>query len=101
MIRSSSQRPLAARIQGPASGGMIGLMLLLAAPAFPADGPARDSISVHKRSRVEKGGAFSVREAVEHWDPQATAVIVCDMWDAHPCLNAVRRAEEMAPRMNQ
>jgi type 1 glutamine amidotransferase/nicotinamidase-related amidase len=51
--------------------------------------------------RVEEGGAFVVREKVETWDPKQTAIIVCDMWDAHHCLNAVRRAEEMAPRMNQ
>jgi type 1 glutamine amidotransferase/nicotinamidase-related amidase len=37
----------------------------------------------------------------EHWDPAKTAVIVCDMWDAHHCLNAVRRGTEMAERMNQ
>src|ERR1700676_3599834 len=37
----------------------------------------------------------------ESWNPKQTAIIVCDMWDAHHCLNAVRRAEEMAPRMNE
>jgi type 1 glutamine amidotransferase/nicotinamidase-related amidase len=77
-----------------------GLALVLAAPALTADGPA-NAITVHKRSRVEQGGGFAVREAVEHWDPKQTAVIVCDMWDAHHCLNAVRRAEEMAPRMDR
>jgi type 1 glutamine amidotransferase/nicotinamidase-related amidase len=37
----------------------------------------------------------------EKWQGRQTAVIVCDMWDAHHCLNAVRRATEMAPRMNE
>lgn len=37
----------------------------------------------------------------EAWLPAQTAVIVCDMWDAHHCLNAVRREMEMAPRMNR
>ncbi len=36
----------------------------------------------------------------EQWDPTATAVIVCDMWDSHHCVNAVRRVSELAPRMN-
>src|SRR5262249_46331828 len=27
--------------------------------------------------------------------------IVCDMWDLHHCLNAVRRETEMAPRMDR
>ncbi|HCD03665.1 MAG TPA: hypothetical protein DER64_24375 [Planctomycetaceae bacterium] len=34
------------------------------------------------------------------WQPKQTAVIVCDMWDLHHCLNATRRGAEMAPRMN-
>ena len=37
----------------------------------------------------------------ESWDYKKTAVIVCDMWDAHHCLNAVRRVNEMTQRMNQ
>lgn len=30
-----------------------------------------------------------------------SAVVICDMWDAHHCLSAQRRTEEMAPRMNE
>jgi len=37
----------------------------------------------------------------EKWDPQSTAVIICDMWDSHHCVNAVRRVAELAPRMNR
>jgi nicotinamidase-related amidase len=36
----------------------------------------------------------------ETWEPAKTAFIVCDMWDLHHCKNAVKREEEMAPRMN-
>lgn len=36
----------------------------------------------------------------EDWKPSKTAVIVCDMWDRHHCLNAVRRVTELAPRIN-
>jgi nicotinamidase-related amidase len=35
------------------------------------------------------------------WSANKTAIIVCDVWDAHHCLNAVRRLEEMVPRMNE
>jgi nicotinamidase-related amidase len=35
------------------------------------------------------------------WNPQQTAVIVCDVWDRHHCLNAVRRMEEFLPRLEQ
>jgi arylsulfatase A-like enzyme/nicotinamidase-related amidase len=59
------------------------------------------TIVVHKRSRPEVSpGKFEMRTVAETWQPQETAVIVCDMWDAHHCLNAVRRSVEMAPRMN-
>ena len=27
---------------------------------------------------------------MEAWSPHATAIIVCDMWNLHPCLNATR-----------
>ena len=35
------------------------------------------------------------------WNPARTAVVVCDMWDAHHCRSAARRVGQMAPRMNQ
>ena len=36
----------------------------------------------------------------EQWDATKTAVIVCDMWDAHHCVNAVRRVAQLAPRID-
>lgn len=36
----------------------------------------------------------------ETWQPTQTAVLVCDMWDAHHCVNAVRRGAELAPRID-
>ena len=60
--------------------------------------------SVRLRSRVESEpgtGRYRVVEKAETWAPPETAIIVCDMWDSHHCLNAVRRATEMAPRMEQ
>lgn len=36
---------------------------------------------------------------MDSWDPKETAVIVCDVWDYHHSINAVRRIEEMLPRM--
>lgn len=35
------------------------------------------------------------------WAPEATAVVICDMWDQHWCKGATARVAEMAPRMNQ
>jgi nicotinamidase-related amidase/type 1 glutamine amidotransferase len=44
---------------------------------------------------------FDVALKPAEWNPRQTAIIVCDMWDSHHCLNAVKRVEEIAPRMNQ
>jgi len=75
---------------------LAGLAILISAVSLTA----ADSITVQKRSRVEQGGGFAVKEATETWQPSQTAIIVCDMWDSHHCLNAVRRCVEMGPRMN-
>jgi nicotinamidase-related amidase/type 1 glutamine amidotransferase len=59
-------------------------------------------VTIHKRLREETANrTYAVREKTEQWKPNQTAIIVCDVWDAHESLNAVRRLEEMAPRMNQ
>src|SRR5262249_17370717 len=63
---------------------------------------ADSTITVHKRGRIEASpGKWAVKETAEAWQPGQTAMIVCDMWDSHHCLNAVRRCVEMAPRMNE
>jgi nicotinamidase-related amidase len=49
---------------------------------------------------VAAAGEDNVRAVLRNWDPAATAVVVCDMWDAHHCLSAARRVEELAPRVN-
>jgi nicotinamidase-related amidase len=81
------------------------MRIVLAAAIFIASlvaaaASTRGDITVHKRSRMEAGGAYAVKEATETWQPSQTAIIVCDMWDSHHCLNAVRRCVEIAPRMN-
>ena len=44
-------------------------------------------------------GQFQATTSDEVWQADQTAVIVCDMWDAHHCYRAVRREEQMVPRM--
>ncbi len=43
---------------------------------------------------------FEIVHREEKWNPQETALIVCDVWDYHHSLNAVKRLEEFAPRLN-
>ena len=56
-------------------------------------------VSLRTRAK-DDSGRLSVKHREEKWDAKKTAVIVCDMWDLHHCLNAVRRVGELAPRMN-
>src|SRR6476660_1217968 len=63
-----------------------------------AEGP---EFTLTLRSRAAEGDKFTVVEKSQTWPAKKSAVIVCDMWDAHHCLNAVRREEEMVPRMNE
>ena len=77
---------------------------LLALVLLAASTHAADTLNLTKRSRVEsaeKKGEYSVVTAADAWNPKESAIIVCDVWDAHHCLNAVRREEEMVPRMNE
>jgi len=54
-----------------------------------------------RRVELKPGsGEFAAVKKPESWSAKQSAIIVCDMWDLHHCLNAVRRVEEMAPRMN-
>ena len=52
------------------------------------------------RSCIDENGSFRTVTKEQQWPADKTAIIVCDMWDSHHCLNAVRREEEMVPRMN-
>ncbi|MCH8828447.1 MAG: ThuA domain-containing protein [Planctomycetes bacterium] len=68
----------------------------------PAAKDQRLNLALRSRTETEKGsGRFHALTRNEQWDATATAIIVCDMWDLHHCLNATRRGAEMAPRMNR
>ncbi|MGH7227275.1 MAG: nicotinamidase, partial [Gemmataceae bacterium] len=74
----------------------------LAIPSPAASDDAKLSLSPRKRVETRPGsGRFHAITRQAKWDTKKTAIIVCDMWDSHHCLNAVRRVGEMAPRMNQ
>lgn len=58
------------------------------------------AFELNLRHRPETDGQHRITHRWETWDPSETAVIVCDMWDAHHCLNATKRGGELVPRMN-
>ena len=55
------------------------------------------------RSRVpdEDSGEFREIHQTVHWNPRQTAIIICDMWDDHPCKGAAERVAELAPAMDR
>ncbi|MEE2641323.1 MAG: ThuA domain-containing protein [Planctomycetota bacterium] len=60
-------------------------------------------LQLHLRSQVPEkkdSPAYQYRFEAQQWDPRQTAIVVCDFWDYHHCLNAVRRMKEFGPRLN-
>ena len=83
---------------GPSYGLMALLILNLAMSTTLCAG----EFQVQKRTvRGDADGKLSHQVAdAESWNAERTAVILCDVWDYHHSINAVRRLEEMLPRMN-
>ncbi len=57
-------------------------------------------LSLRTQTRATAESQFIRSSTETTWASKETAIIVCDVWDKHHCLNAVRRMEEFLPRMN-
>lgn len=78
---------------------VVSLMLLFLAGSLSARG---QELNLQLRYQSPIGDhRFERRTKAERWNPEETAIVVCDVWDKHHCLNAVRRMEEFLPRMNE
>ncbi|MBC8354656.1 MAG: isochorismatase family protein [Planctomycetes bacterium] len=55
----------------------------------------------HQTETAPDSGRYHRVTREETWNTSETAVIVCDVWDYHHSLNAVRRLEEFAPRLDE
>lgn len=64
---------------------------------------AEQALTLHLQrqepARVGANDDFKMVVEIERWQPDQTAVIVCDMWDSHHCYRAVLRENQMVPRM--
>ncbi|MEM7234131.1 MAG: nicotinamidase [Planctomycetota bacterium] len=82
---------------------VFGLALsVLALRGLTAEDTKDWALQLRSRSAQGKGSPrYHTQARSESWSPKKTAVIVCDMWDLHHCLNATRRGAEMTPRMNK
>ena len=83
---------------------LLATNLVVFSMSATADDASQGVLNLTLRSRVESpalGGACRVIETPVAWKTKETAIIVCDMWDLHHCLNATRRVVEIAPVMDQ
>jgi nicotinamidase-related amidase len=88
------------RVASLATAFVLGIVGLV----HPTEGADTEPLALRLRSQVETpegSGKYRSVETSATWDPKATAIIVCDMWDLHHSLNATLRLKEMAPRMDQ
>jgi nicotinamidase-related amidase/type 1 glutamine amidotransferase len=93
-------------VQSSIAAFVVVAAAMLAASGLTSHSEAANGqpLKLQLRSRVETAkdsGRFHTVTRAESWNANQTAIIVCDMWDYHHCLNAVRRGAEMAPRMNE
>lgn len=59
---------------------------------------AAEPLQLPLRTRGKDDGP--AREVVKAWDAAKSALIICDMWDAHTCPNSAARVGELAPRVD-
>src|SRR5690242_4294071 len=81
-----------------------GALMTGAPPALPNRPKVPGVLELRTRRRTEQpsgSGRFQASEQVLRWGVAQTAIIICDMWDAHTCNLSAQRVTAMAPRMNQ
>jgi nicotinamidase-related amidase len=66
--------------------------------ALPNRPKVPGTLRLRARRRSKEAG---VSEQVLDWPVARTAIVICDMWDAHTCGMSAQRVALMAPRMNQ
>jgi type 1 glutamine amidotransferase/nicotinamidase-related amidase len=80
------------------------LILFLAMSVSPPALADEDSFALTLRSREAldpQMSLFASKWQDANWKARETAIIICDMWDSHHSVTAVRRVNEFAPRLNE
>ena len=76
--------------------GAVALVGQERASSLPNRPKVSGTLSLRARRR-----AAQVSERMLRWDVAQTAIIICDMWDAHTCQLSAQRVAVMAPLMNR
>ena len=67
-----------------------------------AEEPANLRLPARERAETAAGsGEFREVSRTLDWNPRQTALVICDMWNAHTCPNATARVGELAPHVNE
>ncbi len=76
-------------------------LLAASVSLFPVNAAEDGALRFRVRERTQDNqDRWQVTLENQQWNPEQTAVVICDMWDTHTCKNAAERVAEMAPRMN-
>ncbi|MBI4626339.1 MAG: hypothetical protein HY736_24365 [Verrucomicrobia bacterium] len=73
-------------------------------PFSPTRVSVPGKLRLHLREQKEtlpQSGRFEAHTRVADWSVSETAIIICDMWEDHPCKMAAHRVDVMAPEMNR
>ena len=86
--------------------GIVGILVISASETTNEDTKSRPAINLLlcERTRVETpkdNGEWKIVETVQKVPATSTAILICDMWDYHPCQPALVRCQAMAGKMNQ
>ncbi|MDR2138178.1 MAG: ThuA domain-containing protein [Tannerella sp.] len=84
--------------------GMTAVVLLILAHGVMAKTDPAPPLRISLQQRMPSGAeerAWTMVSGIANWQPNETAIIVCDMWDRHWCNDATARVAEMAPAMNE
>lgn len=75
--------------------------ILLSSAAQTKLVPQTFRISMEKRVPSDSiKGEMYIANAIQEWNSNETAIIICDMWDKHWCKGATERVAELAPVIN-
>jgi len=70
--------------------------------AHSPENPTVLQLALQSQSPVaESSGNYHRNVQTVQWQAGKTALILCDVWDSHHSINAVRRVLQVAPSMNQ
>lgn len=84
---------------GPGHAPTLNLLLADNAGETVLNVTLQHQVPISQPANDAPGDSYRIVAAKEVWQAKQTAVIICDMWDSHHCYRAVKRQEQMVPRM--